>query len=111
MDPLCIPFNSKAAIARAKENVEKHYAVVGVLEEINKTLTVLEHFVPKYFRGAVQTYWATSTNVNRNELKLPASDETRNLVAANLTQEIDFYLWCKQRLNVMYFSLKKERII
>jgi len=49
MDTDCVPFNSKVAIAKAKENVEKYYAVVGVLEDLNKTLTVLEHFVPRFF--------------------------------------------------------------
>ena len=43
---------------KAKENVEKHYAVVGVLEELNKTLTVLEHYVPRFFKGAKETYWS-----------------------------------------------------
>ena len=43
---------------KAKENVEKHYAVVGVLEELNKTLTVLEHYVPRFFKGALDTYWS-----------------------------------------------------
>ena len=40
------------------ENVEKHYAVVGILEELNKTLTVLEHYVPRFFKGALNTYWS-----------------------------------------------------
>ena len=44
----------------AKENVEKHYAVVGVLEELNKTLTVLEHYVPRFFKGAKDVYWSKS---------------------------------------------------
>jgi hypothetical protein len=43
---------------KAKENVEKHYAVVGVLEELNKTLTVLEHYVPRFFKGALDVYWS-----------------------------------------------------
>ena len=43
---------------KAKENVERHYAVVGVLEELNKTLTVLEHYVPRFFKGALDTYWS-----------------------------------------------------
>ena len=43
---------------KAKENVEKHYAVVGVLEELNKTLTVLEHYVPRFFKGAKDVYWS-----------------------------------------------------
>ena len=43
---------------KAKENVEKHYAVVGVLEELNMTLTVLDHYVPRFFKGALHTYWS-----------------------------------------------------
>ena len=39
-------------------NVESHYAVVGVLEDLNKTLTVLEHYVPRFFKGALNTYWS-----------------------------------------------------
>ena len=43
---------------RAMHNVEQHYAVVGVLEDLNKTLTVLEHYVPRFFKGALNTYWS-----------------------------------------------------
>lgn len=43
---------------KAKENVEKYYAVVGVLEELNMTLTVLEHYLPKFFAGALDVYWS-----------------------------------------------------
>ena len=43
---------------KAKENVEKHYAVVGLLEDLNKTLTVLEHYVPRFFKGALDTYYS-----------------------------------------------------
>ena len=45
---------------KAKENVEKHYAVVGLLEDLNKTLTVLEHYVPRFFKGALDTYYSES---------------------------------------------------
>ena len=51
-------FNTEIAMRKAKENVEKHYAVVGVLEELNKTLTVLEHYVPRFFKGAKDVYWS-----------------------------------------------------
>ena len=51
-------FNTEIAMRKAKENVEKHYAVVGVLEELNKTLTVLEHYVPRFFKGAKDLYWS-----------------------------------------------------
>lgn len=42
---------------KAKRAVEQHYAVVGVLEDMNSTLTVLEKFVPRFFKGASNVYW------------------------------------------------------
>ena len=56
--PFSRGFNTEIAMRKAKENVEKHYAVVGVLEELNKTLTVLEHYVPRFFKGAKDVYWS-----------------------------------------------------
>lgn len=58
---MCLPcrgFNTQYALQKAKENVERNYAVVGVLEDINTTLTVLEHYVPKFFKGAKEVYWS-----------------------------------------------------
>ena len=51
-------FNTEFALQKAKENVEKNYAVVGILEELNITLTVLEHYIPKFFKGAKDLYWS-----------------------------------------------------
>lgn len=54
---LCRPFNTDGALQLAKRAVERHYAVVGVLEDLNTTLTVLEHYVPRFFRGATDVYY------------------------------------------------------
>ena len=60
-------FNTEVAMKKAMHNVEKSYAVVGVLEELNKTLTVLEHYIPRFFKGAKDLYyskcfWPKATN-------------------------------------------------
>ena len=62
INPSLRGFNTEIAMRKAKENVEKHYAVVGVLEELNKTLTVLEHYVPRFFKGAKDVYWSEYSN-------------------------------------------------
>ena len=49
---------------KAKENVEKHYAVVGVLEDFNKTLAVLEHYIPTIFKGSLKIYWGMHNPFN-----------------------------------------------
>lgn len=51
------PFNTVGALERAKLAVEKHYAVVGVLEDMNTTLTVLENYIPRFFQGATNVYY------------------------------------------------------
>ena len=50
--PECNEFEGEAALAMAKNNVEKYYAVVGVLEEMDKSLEVLENYVPRFFKDA-----------------------------------------------------------
>ena len=51
MDPFCREFNSARALQQAKSNVEHFYAVVGVLEELDKTYAVMEQLLPTFFRG------------------------------------------------------------
>lgn len=60
--PECLPFNTEGALERAKSAVERNYAVVGVLEELNTTLTVLENYVPRFFKGASKIYWGKLGN-------------------------------------------------
>lgn len=53
------PFNTVGALERAKHAVETQYAVVGVLEDLNTTLTVFEKYIPRFFRGASDLYYGT----------------------------------------------------
>lgn len=57
------PFNSEGALERAKRSVEQRYAVVGVLEDFNVTLTVFEHYIPRFFKGATNVYYGIVINV------------------------------------------------
>ncbi|XP_040572346.1 uronyl 2-sulfotransferase homolog pip isoform X4 [Lepeophtheirus salmonis] len=108
----CTGFNTEVAMKKAMENVEKHYAVVGVLEELNKTLTVLEHYVPRFFKGALNTYWnevQVFSKINRNIYKPPVKESTKVIVRRNFTREIEFYDFCKQRLHKQYLALNLDK--
>ncbi len=50
----CAAFNSAEVLQRAKANVEKFYPVVGVLERLNQSFTVMEHTMPHIFKGAAK---------------------------------------------------------
>nr|CAD7450874.1 unnamed protein product [Timema bartmani] len=64
------PFNTVGALQRAKHAVERHYAVVGILEDLNSTLTVLEHYVPRFFKGASQVYWGVYSLNTTNKVDI-----------------------------------------
>lgn len=107
-DDECTGFNTEIAMKKAMHNVEKNYAVVGVLEDMNKTLTVLEHYVPRFFKGAMDTYWKDMRNfkaLNRNIYKPPVAEATKEIVRKNFTREIEFFEFCKQRLHRQYMAL------
>ncbi|XP_037075920.1 heparan sulfate 2-O-sulfotransferase pipe-like [Pollicipes pollicipes] len=107
MDEDCSAFNSEVAMQKAKRNVEKYYAVVGVLEEMNKTLAVLEHYIPRFFAGAAEIYHEEKklSKVNKNGYKPPVSEYVKDIVRKNFTHEIEFYEFCRQRLHQQYLAL------
>ena len=111
-EPICRKFNNPQALKLAQENVENHYKVVGILEKMNITLPIFEHFWPQYFTNANYTYFhepSVQEYKIKNVMKLPVSQEIRDLVKANLTMEYEFYEFCKRRLEqqfVKVFQLK-----
>lgn len=51
------PFNTVGVLERAKYAVESQYSVVGVLEDLNTTFSVLEKYIPRFFKGATEVYY------------------------------------------------------
>ena len=51
--PVCRKFNSQEAFEIAKSNVEKYFTVVGITEQMQDSVTVMEAKLPKFFKGAV----------------------------------------------------------
>jgi len=111
-DESCVGFNTEVAMRKAMENVEKHYAVVGVLEDLNKTLTVLENYIPRFFKGAKHVYYnqiQKFSKINRNIYKPPVSEQVKETVRQNFTREIEFFEFCKQRLHKQYLALNLNK--
>ena len=49
--PDCDVYESDALFQRALTNFEKRFVVAGVLENFNQSIQVLEHYLPRYFKG------------------------------------------------------------
>ena len=50
-------FGNEESLSKAIDVIEKNFAVVGILEEWDKTLAVLEHYVPRFFSGASKLFY------------------------------------------------------
>ena len=107
MEPVCDEFGSKEALNLAKLNVEKYFAVVGVLEEWDKSLQVLENYVPSYFKSAREVYQnrMKGKHKNSNNIKPKIPKYIKNIVASNFTTEMEFYEFCKARLYRQYLTV------
>ncbi|CAG9761177.1 unnamed protein product [Ceutorhynchus assimilis] len=97
-DPKCMLLNNNWALGIAKENVEKYYQVVGVLEELNKTLDVLAAHIPQFFSDAKTVYQENLLDIYRHKKELEIPKEIYNALEESLVNEIDFYNFVKERL-------------
>ncbi|XP_066245844.1 heparan sulfate 2-O-sulfotransferase pipe-like [Euwallacea similis] len=97
-DPKCRLSNSNWAFGRAIENVEKYYRVVGILEELNTTLSVLEDQIPQFFKGAMMTYERSLLDIYKRKKNPAIPLNFRSTVEKKLSKEIEFYYWVRQRL-------------
>ncbi|XP_044753994.1 uronyl 2-sulfotransferase-like isoform X2 [Coccinella septempunctata] len=95
-DARCRSGNSEWALQNAKKNVEKFYPVVGVLEELNMTVTALENKLPFFFQGSMQIYEEKLSVLPKLSLKMDAVK--RDLLRSVLKTEYEFYEWIKKRL-------------
>lgn len=112
--PDCIAFNSEKALNIAKRNTEEQYSVVGILEDIEGSLSVLESTVPKFFSGSQSLYrfqknFGKTMNTNKNPNKKKVSEKVKKELEVKFDKEIEFYEFCKQRLEKQKGQLEKRQ--
>ncbi|KAJ8917617.1 hypothetical protein NQ315_000100 [Exocentrus adspersus] len=97
-DPRCMLLNNEWALQNAKSNVERYYPVVGVLEELNTTLEILEDKIPYFFKGAQEVYKESVLQIFKNKKKPPILKVVQDKLRETLVTEYEFYEWIKSRL-------------
>ncbi|XP_054711643.1 uronyl 2-sulfotransferase-like [Uloborus diversus] len=108
-EPQCQYLNDPWALNKAKQNIEQYYAVVGILEQMNVTLQILETVLPQFFGGAFKIYLSLDVHQNQNRYKETVKEEIKALLRANLTAEYDLYHFVQQRLYRQFQFLVKNR--
>ena len=101
--------------------MEKHFAFVGVMEELDTSLRLFETILPKFFSNVTSQYWQDQDAkipekllkeghvvANKNPLSKVVTNVTRNnlLESPVFELEYDFYHFILQR-----FHLQKKHFL
>ncbi|XP_046643144.1 heparan sulfate 2-O-sulfotransferase pipe-like [Daphnia pulicaria] len=100
-DEHCTQLNNARALEQAKSNVELHFRVVGVLEQLNCTLRVAEKRIGTFFSGVQQLYFNELLEPKKNKnygRPRQLREDLQMVLRNNLTMEYMFYTFVKQRL-------------
>ena len=82
--------------------------MVGTLEEMDKTVTVMECVMPEYMRGLVELNNQTDIHKHsKHEKFLPLSNQAREVMRARLSKEYELYEFVQERLERQYKKCNK----
>ncbi|EDW76761.2 uncharacterized protein Dwil_GK19576 [Drosophila willistoni] len=111
-EEICTYFNSEIATQKAKDNVEREYAVIGSWEDTNITLAVLEAYIPRFFKDAKKVYYKQTPEftVNTTPHDTHLDEEVEEYLQRSFHFEIELYQFIKQRLYKQYIAINKQKM-
>jgi len=112
-DPGCSS-RSQWSVDKAKSNIVKNYLFVGLTEEFEKSLYLLEVLAPQFFANATKVYKSDPENQRiknqtKTKNKKPTSEKTKKFLRqkTSLGLEYDLYEFVKKRFLLMSTDLLK----
>ncbi|OQR74473.1 uronyl 2-sulfotransferase-like [Tropilaelaps mercedesae] len=100
----CAVVNDQWALERAKRNIELYYGVVGLVELLPETMSVLEHRLPLFFQGATEVFERIGLQ-NANPDKPKVAFEAKLHLRLNLTNDLKLYNFIKERLLQQFYEI------
>ena len=88
---------SERALEQAKLNIERHFAVIGLVEDLTTTYRVLKNWYPKYFM-MLSPEINSLEQKNKNENVLHVTNDTRHIIEEANRVDIILYQYAQKRL-------------
>ncbi|KAK2531409.1 Ust [Columba guinea] len=102
------------ALERAKLNVNENFLLVGILEELEDVLLLLERFLPHYFKDVLSIYKNPEHrklgNLTVTVKKTVPSPEAIQVLYQRMRYEYEFYYYVKEQFHLLKrkFGLKSH---
>ena len=95
----CGRLNNRAALERAKNNIERYFKVVGILEDFELSLKVMETALPKFFNGAAKMYSNSSKKShNKGKSHVILTQENERLLRDKWAVDYELLDFVRKRL-------------
>ncbi|XP_025019679.1 uronyl 2-sulfotransferase [Python bivittatus] len=93
------------ALERAKMNVNENFLLVGILEELEDVLLLLERFLPHYFKDVLSIYKNPEHrklgNLTVTVKKTVPSPESIQILYQRMRYEYEFYYYVKEQFHLL----------
>ena len=94
-DPWCADGSSRSLL-KAKTNLEKHFAVVGIVDNLAWTYELFRHMLPDYF-SHLDVQKSTSYRRNKNEQTIEVSPRLHQKIERLNHADVLLYQYIKER--------------
>ncbi|XP_076809289.1 uronyl 2-sulfotransferase-like isoform X1 [Clavelina lepadiformis] len=103
---------SRFAVERSIENIQKHYLVVGLVEDFPNTFKVFEKLLPRYFEGSWKKFQISpEKNLSKSSNRKEPSENVKKVLKIALKTEIEFYEFVKKRFYEQLNRLRELKMI
>ncbi|XP_077994566.1 uronyl 2-sulfotransferase-like [Glandiceps talaboti] len=96
---------SRGALETAMRHVINDYVFIGILEDFNNTLLVLENVIPQFFGGAMDAYKSVLEKGDVQSFKSVSrkepSEVAKTIMRERLALEYEFYHFVKKRMELI----------
>ena len=107
----CRMLGHEKAVEKAKENIEKSFLVVGTLEEMDKTIMVMECVMPEYMKGLVEMNKQTNIHKHsKHDKVIPLSSKARVVMKSRLSKEYELYEFVQEKLEKQFRECGKRQL-
>ncbi|XP_030228280.1 heparan sulfate 2-O-sulfotransferase 1 [Gadus morhua] len=108
----CWTVGSRWALETAKANLVRQYLLVGLTEELEDFVMILEAVLPRFFRGATQLYrTGKKSHLRKTSEKKPLAPETLSRLRQSEVwkMENEFYLFAQDHFHFVRDHAVREK--
>ena len=96
------------ALQRAKYNVESYYSVVGIMQDLKRTVKLFQSYLPLFFENVMEIF---DEKLKLNVNKYPGINNETHELLMNLPEiqgEFEFYDFVIQRFEDQYRKINTK---